>query len=297
MELENDELVSILPVYYSDRLSPNVHIHQFPLLNRPLQAPPSATVSGKWIRARVKPASRKIEIHVPVDARPEVWNHEKSKDLGAAQREDDREKNQDEQLKQREGGEPRLTDSRLRSDAIPQCGAYMLGVVRDGERPKGMMCSFLIESQGRLHLVPISETHQFRPTLTYLDIMSRKARHSRGGGSDSESDDGAPPDPDEVLPVVTAPKKEKKAAEAKEVQVSARKSGDDKGFQGGMSVARREMLLAIRAEEDEPWQPVQFCDGETADSNAVFESIFSRNNGLLECKTEIASYLKSIKEL
>lgn len=126
-----------------------------------------------------------------------------------------------------------------------------------------MMWPFLIkDTQGRLHLVPVSETHQFRPTLTYLDIMSRKARHSRGRGSDSESDDGPPPDPDEVLSVVTAPKKEKRAAEAKEVQVSARKSGDDKSFQGGMSAARREMLLAIRAEEDEPWQPVQFCDGE-----------------------------------
>lgn len=89
--------------------------------------------------------------------------------------------------------------------------------------------------------------------------MSRKARHSKGGGSDSESDDGPPPDPDEVA---TAPKKEKRAAEAKEVQVSARKSGDDKSFQGGMSAARREMLLAIRVEEDEPWQAVQFCDGE-----------------------------------
>ncbi|KAF8559217.1 hypothetical protein OG21DRAFT_712520 [Imleria badia] len=253
----------------------------FPLLNRPLQGPPSAAVSGKRIRARVKPASRRIEIHVPVDARPEVWNHEKSKDLGTAQREDDREKNQDDQLKQKEGDEPRLTESRLRSDPIPPCGAYMLGVVRDG----------------RLHLVPVSETHQFRPTLTYLDIMSRKARHSRGGGSDSESDDGPPPDPDEVLPVVTAPKKEKKAAEAKEVQVSARKSGDDKSIQGGMSTARREMLLAIRAEEDEPWQPVQFCDGETEDSNQVFESIFSRNDGILECKTEMTSYLKLIKGL
>lgn len=92
--------------------------------------------------------------------------------------------------------------------------------------------------------------------------MSRKARYSRGGGSDSESDDGPPPDPDDVLPVVAAPKKEKKASEAKEVQVSARKSGEDKSFQGGMSAARREMLLAIRAEEDEPWHPVQFCDGE-----------------------------------
>ena len=131
-----DEVVSILPIHYSDRLSPNVHIHQFPLLNRPLQVPPSATVSGKRIRARVKPASRKIEIHVPVDARPEVWNHEKSKDLGTARHEDDHEKNQEDEMKQREGGGPRLADSRLRSDAIPQCGAYMLGVVRDGKRSR-----------------------------------------------------------------------------------------------------------------------------------------------------------------
>ena len=265
MELENDELVSVLPVHYSDRLCPNVHIHQFPLLNRPLQVPPSATVSGKRIRARVKPVSHRIEIHVPVDARPEVWNHEKSKDLGTAQREDDREKNQEDQLKQKEGEDPRLTDSRLHSDPIPQCGAYMLGVMRDGERSKGCPDGVILadrESTGRLHLVPISEMHQFRPTLTYLDIVSRKARRSRGGGTDSESDDGPPPDPDEVLPVVTAPKKAKKTAEAKEVQVSARKSGDDKNFQGGMSAARREMLLAIRTEEDEPWRPVQFCDGE-----------------------------------
>ncbi|KAG9314490.1 Sin-like protein conserved region-domain-containing protein [Chiua virens] len=246
-----------------------------------LLSPPSATISGKRIRARVKPESRKIEFHVPVDARPEVWNHEKSKELGTSQREDDREKNQEDQTKQREGEEPRLTDSRLRSDSIPHCGAYMLGVVRDG----------------RLHLVPISETHQFRPTLTYLDTMSRKSRRSRAGGSDSESDDGPPPDPDEVLPVVSAPKKEKKAAEAKEVQVSARKSGDDKGFQGGMSAARREMLLAIRAEEDELWQSVQFCDRATADSTQAFESIFSKNEGHLECNTEITSYLKSIKGL
>lgn len=133
MELENGELVSILPIHYSDRSSPNVHIHQFPLLNRPLQVPPSATISGKRICARLKPLSRRIEIHVPVDARPDVWNHEKSRDLGIAQREDDHEKNQEDQLKQKEREEPRLTDCRLRSDPIPQCGAYMLGVVRDGE--------------------------------------------------------------------------------------------------------------------------------------------------------------------
>ncbi|KAF9229454.1 hypothetical protein BS17DRAFT_771488 [Gyrodon lividus] len=283
MEVENDELISVLPIHYSDILSPNVHVHQFPLLTRPLQTPPSATITGKRIRARVKLVSRKFEIHVPVDTRPEVWNQEKSKEFGAVQREDDREKNQEDQTKQREGEEPRLMENRLRSEQIPQLGAYILGAVRDG----------------RLHLLPISETHQFRPTLTYLDIMSRKGRRSRGGGggSDTESDDGPPPDPDEVPPVVAAPKKDKKPVEAKEVQVSVRKPGEDKNLQGGMSAVRREMLLAIRAEEEEPWQPVEFCDGETAESNDVFETMFSRKEEHLECQTEITSFLKSIKGL
>jgi len=93
--------------------------------------------------------------------------------------------------------------------------------------------------------------------------MSRGNRRSRGGtGSGSETDDGPPPDPDEP-PVIVAPK-EKKPVDAKEVQVSARKPGEDKNgnLHGGMSAIRREMLLAIRAEEDEPWQGVEFCDGE-----------------------------------
>lgn len=94
--------------------------------------------------------------------------------------------------------------------------------------------------------------------------MSRKSRRSRGNaGSDEDSDDGPPPDPDEPPPVQITSKKEKKPLEVKEVQVSARKAGDDKGnLQGGLSAVRREMLLAIRAEEDEVWEDLDFCDGE-----------------------------------
>jgi hypothetical protein len=92
MDVENDEIVSVLPIHYSDVLSPNIHIHQFPLLNRPLQVPPTAAASGKFIKARLKPNSRRLEIHVPVDTRPEVRNLERSKQLGAARLEDDRDK-------------------------------------------------------------------------------------------------------------------------------------------------------------------------------------------------------------
>ena len=127
----DDEVVNVLPIHYSDALVPNVHLHQFPLLSRPLQVPPSAVLSGKRIRARVKTVARKLEISVPVDTRPEVWNDEKGKDFGMALLEDDREKNQEtDKGKQKE--DPRLTEVRLRSEQIPQQGVYMLGIVYAG---------------------------------------------------------------------------------------------------------------------------------------------------------------------
>jgi DNA-directed RNA polymerase-3 subunit RPC5 len=80
-------------------------------------------------------------------------------------------------------------------------------------------------------------------------------------------DDGPPPDPDEPVapPISSSPKKEKKVAEAKEAQVSTRKV-EDKGnmqyMQGGLSAVRREMLMAMRNEEDEKWEDLEFYDGK-----------------------------------
>lgn len=117
--------------------------------------------------------------------------------------------------------------------------------------------------------------------------MSRKSRRSRGdAGSDEDSDDGPPPDPDEPLPVqATTSKKEKKPLEAKEVQVSARKGVDDKGnLQGGLSAVRREMLLAIRAEEDETWQDLEFCDGEVSFFSFIVRAEFSIFFFCVDCR-------------
>ena len=129
----NDRIVSVLPVHLSNNLAPDLQLHQYPLLNRPLDVPPSASISGKRIRARLKPTTRRLEVHVPVDPRPEVWSAERSKELGAGRMDDDNEKNQASGSKLKEGDEPRLSEVRYRSEEIPHVGAYMLGVVRDGE--------------------------------------------------------------------------------------------------------------------------------------------------------------------
>jgi len=275
--MEADELITVLPIHYSNKLLPNVLIHQFPLMTRALQLPPSSILSGKKITARIKHNARRLEIHVPADTRSDVWNSERAKELGSALMEDDREKNQ-EKSKAKDGETPRLSEVRLRSEEIHQRGSHLLGIVRDG----------------KLHLHPINETHQLRPTLTYLDVLSRKVGRSRGeSGSDS---DGGPPDPDEPNAVS---KKEKKEGEVKEVQVTTRKS-DDKGGpapQGGLSSVRREMLHLIRLEEDEDWEDLEFCDVTTTQSEDVFKDVFSCKDDVLHCKSNMTAYLRDIQGL
>lgn len=90
-----------------------------------------------------------------------------------------------------------------------------------------------------------------------MDHLSGK-KGGRGGEESGSEDDGPPQDPDEVTADVV--KKEK--PEAKEVQVSVRKSmPDEKNVLGGLSVQRRELLSHIRAEEDDPWEELVYHDG------------------------------------
>lgn len=52
-----------------------------------------------------------------------------------------------------------------------------------------------------LHLHPIAETHQFNPSLTYLDEISKaQKRQSRRGVATSDDEDDPPPDIDDPAP-------------------------------------------------------------------------------------------------
>ena len=127
-----DPVVAVLPIHLSTTLSPNIHLHQFPLLTRPLQVPPSAAQSGKKIHARLKPKAARIEVHVPMDTRPEVWNKDRGQELGQARAIDDAERSTESKKGKESTTDQRLAEVRMRSEQIPQKGAYMLGIVRDG---------------------------------------------------------------------------------------------------------------------------------------------------------------------
>lgn len=266
---DNDPVVSVFPIHLTNSLADNVQLHQFPLLTRPLQIPPSAAQSGKKIRARSKRKAGRLELHVPFDTRTEVWNKERGLELGQARAEDDTERSGPSKQKSQASDPPRLADLRLKSEPVPRRCAYALGVIRDG------MSSTLFTIRttsfwdiGKLHLHLVNEVHQFRPTLTYLDVHMRKhGRRPTGHDSGSDSDDGPPPDPDEpaAAPVTKKEKTRKVGEDAKEVHV-AMKRGDDKGVgaQGGLSNVRREMLMLLREEDDEPWQDILFNTGDVS---------------------------------
>lgn len=131
---EEDELVATLPIHYSENLHPNLHLHQFQLVNRPLVAPPAALQAGKYIKARYKPKTRRYEIHVPNDVRAEVWNPTRGQDFGKGRYNEDKEEAvmHDVKFQERDDNEKRVNETRLQSEKVPQIGEYVLGVVRNG---------------------------------------------------------------------------------------------------------------------------------------------------------------------
>ncbi|KAF5390247.1 hypothetical protein D9757_002797 [Collybiopsis confluens] len=184
---------------------------------------------------------------------------------------------------------------RLRSEEIPQRGAQMLGIVHNSELVLYPTQLVRINDglQDELHLHPIDSTHQFRPTLTYLDSLSRRTKRQGGADSDSDSDDGPPPDPDDPSSPAVAPKrKEKKVAgESKEV-LSAKRAADKTGNLNQLSNAKRDMLAIIRAEQDEPWTSLQFCGIQTEDASHSLDTFFSSRDEGLSCTTDVTTFLR-----
>jgi hypothetical protein len=122
----DDTVVASLPIYLSTALVPNVQLYQYPLLQRPLQAPPSAKTAGKKINARFKPETDVIEIHVPFDTREDVWNKKQGREYGQHRAEEDGQRAISKE-------ERRLDDLRLKSERIREGAAYMVGVIRNSK--------------------------------------------------------------------------------------------------------------------------------------------------------------------
>lgn len=226
-------------------------------------------------------------MHVPADTRADVWNPDRARELGAARGEEDNDENYGvaaaattSKSKIKEDPPARkLAEIRMRSEPTADRAVYMLAVVRDGE----------------LHLHPVSRTLQFRPTMSYLDVLARKTKPRRHG-ADSDSDDGPPPDPDEPPPPPTAKAKSKAAPEAREVQLSVKKANDDKMAQalGGLTQVRKDMLIKLREEAEETWEDWDYRDSDTQQAHESLDKIVSQSREPLKCDTTTSKFYRDV---
>ena len=105
---------------------------------------------------------------------------------------------------------------------------------------------------GEMHLHPISETYQFRPTMTYLDLLSRKTAPTVGDEEEEEEEVPA------AKPAGAA------HTTAKEIVVSARDATAGASV-GGLSALRRELISTLRKEQDEKWVDLEWHEQDVSD--------------------------------
>ncbi|EJU01864.1 hypothetical protein DACRYDRAFT_107599 [Dacryopinax primogenitus] len=275
--IDPDAPIATIPIHLSNRLAPNLSIHQFPLLTQ-LRVPASAEAAGRKIKARHKPKSGIVEVRLPLDTREEVYNEERGNELGLGREEEEAESSASgirRKKKSRSDEEihKRLDEVRLVSQSVKGAKprtTNMVGVLRDNT----------------LYLHPLEHTYQLRPSLDYLDVLAARDKESRKKDYDDDDEEegkdgggrGKPRDVREVIGTVKAP-------------------GSDKDGLGGTSGVRKEMLMLMRDEKEEKWHDLEWNDSNTERANEIYETLFPNTQHVLKSASKLGDVLTSIHGL
>jgi hypothetical protein len=148
-------ILASLPVYFSTSLpsSSSLQIFQYPTYprGRPLPIPESARSRGLREAIRYRPNAKRVEVEVPLDLRPAVYDLERGEDMAkganvagsiglgpneaikSAQSIKVKREHGVEDSNSQNRGSKRLEKSRLESTHIPNQTNYMIGVIRDSK--------------------------------------------------------------------------------------------------------------------------------------------------------------------
>ncbi|TNY21812.1 Sin-like protein conserved region-domain-containing protein [Rhodotorula diobovata] len=280
---EDDPIVRRLPVYYTPHFLESLCLLQYP--DRPPHpdtahplVPPALrpdwprdpTPSAGRLQAKYKPNTQHLELTLPMEKHPDRWNEDEAQKYAAGVVEDrDRQRERDlenqgkkgkgrrrrkdvqddeEEQRYREEKESRRLDKMVfASTGVPEVTSYLVGVVKNDA----------------LHLNPVNQTFQLRPSLTYLDnllaIERRNKRQAQQNDDDDESD-------------VSDTELKKEAAKAVQVQVKQQLAQQQQNggggaaggsqsaaamVRGGNGRAGASLFDPLRAEEAEEWKPVK----------------------------------------
>ncbi|KAG2181051.1 hypothetical protein INT43_008633 [Umbelopsis isabellina] len=253
---EEDEIVQEIPVYLSTKLAQNLYLFQYPLRQLPFK-PETGPCA-----ARIKPKSNMLEVDIPLDTRAPTYDKARGDDLAAAVS-GEKFKTVFDQDDNDYSGRPQtralLDKQTLGSTLIPSKTKYLVGVLRDKE----------------LHVTPLTNTVQLRPTLSYIDKSDEKEKASMKRAQQEEV------------------KEEPKAPVSKPqtVQMSVINAENE-------NAPRKNMYsLSVRNADDESWVKLEYFDETTIAADAMYGDLFSSSKEPLIPTSTNESYADSISPM
>ncbi|PWN31990.1 uncharacterized protein FA14DRAFT_162298 [Meira miltonrushii] len=307
---QSGELLASLPVYMSNSLpsSSTLQIFQYPTYPRgqPLPFPQSARERGLQAAMRTRPRAKRVEVELPLDLRPPVYNTDRGEEFGegataagpigpgpkGTNAPSSAMKGSEKRVKSEFGGfqsmsssssenRKKLERTRLESILMPHQTKYMLGVIRDKA----------------VHLTPVDSVHQLRPSMHYIDALEAlkrqqdKAAEEQNRAEDEDEEDARP-------------NGAQKARKAQSLNVSIRNDGSSSstarqgagvGGGGAGGDSRDYLMQAEREAESERWISLDWKMDERSDeARKTFDShLFAVDKTTrLQCKTKPREYLR-----
>lgn len=304
-EAEDDDDGAInIPVYLSRASAygskDNLSLFQYP--NYPagggVPMPPSAAERNLHLGARWRPHVNWVEVDVPLDTRPKVYNSEAGQTMGAnvvppqQSKKGKKVKNEvpsdDEDLlgaapsASRPRG-PKLDKIRLQSTLVPNATRYFIGVMHDGKcfcfctctdlAPKDSctdVCLLALVGSGALHLSALDSVQQLRPSLHHLDLndAAQKGTDEPAGGL--------------------------MGAKGRSITVSVREqAADSRGasFSTPGAPSREQILAPLVEAEQEPWVDLRWHSDQSPTAHEALQNrLYAKDKASLACTALPADY-------
>ncbi|GAA5899458.1 DNA-directed RNA polymerase III subunit C37 [Sporobolomyces salmoneus] len=298
---DDDPIEKELDVYYTPQFLSSLTLLQYPdrppqphtahpLIPAPMRPRDEENSTGPSqgkLAVKYKANSQHLELTLPMEMNQSRWNEEQAKHFAQGvieerdrQREKEQEKkgrrkkrnegDEEEERRWREEKEQRRLDKMVyASTEVPEVTSYLVGVIKDNA----------------LHLNPVTQTFQLRPSLTYLDnLLAIERRAKREAARNDDVSD------EEISDT------ELKKEEAKAVQVSIKTGEQPKGpLGGGNGRAGAGLFAPLRAEEAEDWKPIKHFHANTDAAHKALNQMFVTKKGVkkLTSTTKPKEYLYS----
>ncbi|KAG0171062.1 DNA-directed RNA polymerase III subunit RPC5 [Apophysomyces sp. BC1034] len=264
---DEDEVLSEIPVYLSNKLSKYLYLFQYPMRSMPFNE------RNGPCAARVKPHAKMVELEIPLDIRSDFYNRERGEDFAMGMNDKtiktayDRrmEEHEEEQMmghsynRNKKKEEELLDKMTLTSTVVPTQTQYLVGVLHQDE----------------LHVTPIRSMVQMRTGFSYIDKIDEKWKAANKRIQDQEK-------------LEEKTKKPEISAKATAVQISL-KNSENEG-----SGRRNLYSMAVHNAEDEQWMPVAYYNERTPQAETVYESLYASNKEELKCTMTNADYLDAV---